>query len=70
MAGGEQVADEAVALAGEAARLEAALERIAAARRIGHEPVVAMLSAASGQVAERLDVLIAELRLVLAEQAD
>ncbi len=50
------------------ARLEAALERIAAARR-GREPAAAQ-PAAAGEVAERLDALIAELRLTLAEQAD
>ncbi len=62
MADGEQV--------DEAARLAAALERIASARRPGHEPLAATPSPASGQVAERLDALIAELRLALAERAD
>ena len=62
MANGEQVADEAT-------RLEAALERIAAARYTSHEQLVTAPSTASGQVAERLDALIAQLKLALDEQA-
>ncbi len=63
MASEEQAADEA-------ARLEAALERIAAARRTGREPLLAAPPFASGQVTERLDALITGLRSALAEQAD
>lgn len=69
MAEGEQV-DEAAALVREAGRLEAALERIAGARRAVHEPSRVTPSPASRQVTDRLDTLIAELRLALSEQVD